>query len=229
MISGRSRSSVMPLRAVLLTAACLTGVFGCDETTTPKAAQDKNQVFISGGKIAMNGDPSSLFGEKPGPKTDAPVLLPQEGDPSMDPSDPCALNLHELAGQLLEYYAVMGKLPPTLDKLPDVGSEKAGLACPKTGKPYVYFPEGLRAPPDLMAFDRKTGNAREGNMLIVVDRDPAHPYTQRLLVNGKEREEKQTVRLGIVMEPPTLGKSVKVYVAPIQQALLDSYRRYAGI
>ncbi|HVT82567.1 MAG TPA: hypothetical protein VHM90_18140 [Phycisphaerae bacterium] len=229
MVSGHRRWSATLLKAALL-AAALFAAQACDETTTPRAQTTQpQQVFISGAKVAMNGDPSSLFGDKPGPKTDAPILLPQEGDPSLDPTDPCAANLQELTGQLLLYYATVGNLPASLDQLPDVGGEKAGLACPKTSKPYVYFAAGLRAPADLMTFDRKTGNAQEGNMLILVDRDPAHPYSQRLLVNGKERVEKQTVRLGIVMEPPMPGKSVKMYVVPVQQALLDAYRRNAGI
>jgi hypothetical protein len=205
----------------------LAGVLaGCQEA--PRTQPANNQVFVSGAKVSMNGDASGLFGDKPAAPA-APVLLPQEGDPSFDWSDPCAGNLQTLTGQLLFYYSAYGHLPPSLDQVPAMpGEDKAALVCPKTGKPYVYFPQGLRAPPELMAFDRKTGNAREGNMLILVDSVPAHAFSQRLLENGKERVEKQTVRLGIVMEPPGAGKSVKMYVVPVQQALLDAYRRNAG-
>ncbi len=210
--------------AALMLAAALAG---CQQEA-PHTQAANNQVFISGGKVAMNGDGGGFFGDKPAQPT-APILLPQEGDPSFDWSDPCATNLQELTGQLLFYYSAHGKLPPTLDELPAMpGEQKAALVCPKTGKPYVYFPEGLRSPPELMAFDRKTGTAREGNMLILVDSVPAHAFSQRLLENGKERVEKQTVRLGIVMEPTSTGKAVKMYVVPVQQALLDLYRRNAG-
>jgi hypothetical protein len=199
----------------------------CEETAPRPQPQSQNQVFITGGQIALNGDVSSLIKNQPKGTASASttVLLPQEGDPSLDPSDPCATNLQTLTGQLLFFYSVIGTLPPSLDKLPKMDGETASLVCPKSGKPYVYFPEGLRAPADLMAFDRKTGSAREGNMLILVDSEPAHPFSQRLLVDGKEKVEKQMVRLGIVMEPPAAGKSVKMYVVPVQQALLDAYRR----
>lgn len=211
------RMASLPL--VLLFAAC-------EETAPRPQPQSQNQVFITGGQIALNGDVSSLIGKQPkNASSPTTVLLPQEGDPSLDPSDPCATNLQTLTGQLLFFYSVIGTLPPSLDKLPKMDGETASLVCPKSGKPYVYFPDGLRAPADLMAFDRKTGSAREGNLLILVDSEPAHPYSQRLLVDGKEKVEKQMVRLGIVMEPPTPGKSVKMYVVPVQQALLDAYRR----
>ena len=59
-------------------------------------------------------------------------------------TDPCADRLHEISGRLLLYYSVTGKMPPTLADMRGVDSDPMPpLACPASGKPYVYNPVGL--------------------------------------------------------------------------------------
>ena len=59
-------------------------------------------------------------------------------------TDPCADRLHEISGRLLLYYSVAGKMPPVLANLKGVDSDPMPpLACPASGKPYVYNPVGL--------------------------------------------------------------------------------------
>ena len=208
-------------RGLLLVSLSLLAA--CEEQ--PRAAdKPKTEIFVSGGVLQVAGNDPILSTPA---KSTAPILLPQEGDPSLDWSDPCASNLQALTGQLLFYYSLHKELPPTLADIPAMpGETRALLACPKTGKPYSYVPEGIRSPSDLLTIDRKTGMAREGNLLILYDSVPAHELTQRLSDGKKEWTEKQTVRLGIVMEPPTpQTKAIKMYVVPIQQALLDRYLR----
>jgi hypothetical protein len=58
--------------------------------------------------------------------------------------DPCAERLHEISGRLLLYYSVSGKMPTVLPDMKGVDSEPLPpLACPVSGKPYVYNPVGL--------------------------------------------------------------------------------------
>jgi hypothetical protein len=59
-------------------------------------------------------------------------------------TDPCAERLHEISGRLLLYYSVSGKMPAVLPDMKGVDSEPLPpLACPVSGKPYVYNPVGL--------------------------------------------------------------------------------------
>jgi hypothetical protein len=55
-------------------------------------------------------------------------------------SDPCADMLHDLAGQLLMFYAQHRRLPETLAEL---DPKAPNPACPVSKKPYMYKPDGV--------------------------------------------------------------------------------------
>ena len=61
--------------------------------------------------------------------------------------DPCAERLHDLCGHLLLYYSTHKKLPPKLAELESTDRfPTPPFACPVSGKPYVYDPDGLVIP-----------------------------------------------------------------------------------
>ena len=53
--------------------------------------------------------------------------------------DACAERLHEISGQLLLHYSRNRRLPASI----------APAACPVSGRPYVYRPEGVSVPGEL--------------------------------------------------------------------------------
>ncbi len=72
-------------------------------------------------------------------------------------ADPCAERLHELCGPLLLHFALRGRLPERLEDLAVLSDGPLELACPVSGKPYVYERQGV---------------AVEGKPGLVVVRDP---------------------------------------------------------
>lgn len=78
--------------------------------------------------------------------------------------DSCAGRLHDIEGELLEYYRLHQKLPPTLQDLRPIAQalgDEGNYACPTSGLPYIYAPSGMVIQGD----DRR---------LILYDAVPAH-------------------------------------------------------
>lgn len=204
------------MAAVLL----LAGAGACQQGPQGGAGGGQ-QVIVSGGARIVDNDGGLI-------RTDAAkrVVMPREGDPTLDWSDPCAANMQSLMGELLFYYTSHNKMPETLDQLQAIPGEKvASINCPKSGKPYVYVAAGLRAPEALSPGVSADGLPLEGNRLLVYDSVPAHRYTQHLTDGNRDWDVTQTVRYGVVMEPLEPNRPVKMYMVPVEQALLDMYLR----
>jgi hypothetical protein len=63
-----------------------------------------------------------------------------------DPTNPTAMQLHDLAGQLILFQVETGKYPAKLsqlDKRQRLGSKPSAID-PLSGKPYLYYPDGPR-------------------------------------------------------------------------------------
>ena len=104
-------------------------------------------------------------------------------------SDPCADRLHDLCGRLLLYYSAHAQLPEHLADLGGVGSDAAAsLACPVSGKPYLYIPRGLPVP-------------GWPGRLILHDAEPCH--------SGR--------RWGILAEPPRSREPLVVRVVRVPE------------
>jgi hypothetical protein len=68
--------------------------------------------------------------------TEAPP--PTEPTASITSTDACATRLHDLSGDLLLHLLSTGELPASLAEI-DAGD----AACPVSGRPYVYEPDGI--------------------------------------------------------------------------------------
>ena len=83
---------------------------------------------------------------------------------AMANTDPCAMRLHDLSGDLLLYYARQGELPATLGEFAgqsaSPGAESAA-ACPVSELPYVYNPRGIFMP-------------EQGVRVVLYDSAPVH-------------------------------------------------------
>ncbi len=203
-------------QALFLTAIGL--LVGCQTQTIGPGSNHAllDSSWGTGGMEGVNGN-VSLGGP--------PAIMPAENDQALNPNDPCVNNLENLTGALLEYAGLKHRLPGSLSELPaESDGQKLSFSCPVDGKPYVYYPDGLRAPKELAPkMVDQNGAPLQGNLLILVDADAAHQVTERLTNGQKSWSEKKMVRYGIVMEPPQQGKAVKMYVIPVEQALLDMY------
>jgi hypothetical protein len=154
------------------------------------------------------------------------ILPAGENDPSLDWSDPCAVNLNAVVESLLVYYSQHNQLPASLSQLPakSIEGQTVRTTCPATNLPYTYVPAGLQAPREIIP---------SGVRLILYDAQPAHFRTLHLSDGTREAVVKQKVRLGIVMVPPAKGVGmgftsaggVQLYVVPVEQNLLDLYLR----
>lgn len=79
--------------------------------------------------------------------------------------DPCAEQLHEIAGLMLEYYVGRHELPGNLAELKALAPNRPALfKCPTSGQPYIYDPKGI-APP-----------VRAGDVgrVVLYDASPVH-------------------------------------------------------
>lgn len=134
-------------------------------------------------------------------------------DPSLD--DPCAARLHDISGQLLRYYAAYGLLPARLEDLRPFATpgQPLNLTCPVSGKPYIYSPEGLQAPPappNPPDHPNPLGDAASNRprWLIVYDAEPSH--------KGQ--------RWGILLEAPEAGQAPTPYVVSLPEAIFKTYK-----
>ncbi len=77
--------------------------------------------------------------------TGQPAPAPQEQASSTNEenTNPTAMHLHDLAGELILYQLKTGALPARLSQLP-TGSKAA--VDPATGNPYLYYAESPRQP-----------------------------------------------------------------------------------
>jgi hypothetical protein len=75
-------------------------------------------------------------------------------------TDPCATQLHDIAGLFLAYYGLHHELPPTLGALSEIETVYSSqFICPVSRKPYIYNPQGIPT---------------ENGLAIVYDATPAH-------------------------------------------------------
>ncbi len=112
---------------------------------------------------------------------------PPAGDLVMDR---CADRLHDFCGQLLLFYAVHRQLPQRLDELnKDTTAPALPPACPVSGKPYVYDPNGLQV-------------ADRPGRLILFDAEPCH--------GG--------MRWGVLVEEPPAGQLLIVRVVRLPES-----------
>lgn len=106
------------------------------------------------------------------------------GDRPNELTDPCAGRLHDLSGLLLMYYALKKEMPATLEELAPLADGEFTPACPASGRPYVYVPQGLQS-----------ASAGERS-LILYDAAPAH----------------RGLRWGIFVAPPREGQPPATWV-----------------
>ena len=110
-------------------------------------------------------------------------------------TDPCALRLHDACAPLLLYFGRYQRLPARADELAQVpGVTVPELACPASGQPYVYNPQG---PAGLDA----------GTRIILYDATPAHA--------GR--------RWGIVVREPSPGQALVVNVVAVPESVFKRH------
>ena len=110
-------------------------------------------------------------------------------------TDPCAGRLHDLSGLLLMYYALNKQLPARLEDLAPLADGEFTAACPTSGRPYVYVPQGLQS-----------GSGGERS-LILYDATPAH--------GG--------LRWGIFVAPPREGQPPATWVILMSNEVFRGY------
>ena len=149
-----------------------------------------------------------IFDEKP---TEVAVSMPKANDARLDITDPCLSNLTNIIGSLYIYYSKHNALPESLEQIPKLSPEGDAISfnCPGSGKPYIYFPQGFQAP-------------KVQDLLILFDPAPIHRGSPRQNPDGSNAPP-ESLRYGIVMEPPRPNAPVKMFVIPLQQSLLDYY------
>lgn len=165
---------------------------GC--TTTTVRPDSGRQVKTTTADTQVQPTP------RPQARPGTPAMPPPPLDPSM--TDPSAVRLDEIRGQILLYYAVHRKLPPRLEDLAsfaDLGTE-ASYVSPTTGKPYTYLPAGLVTP----------GQTRR---LIVYDAQPPAGAT----------------RWGILMGEPQGDQPAATWAVPLSDAVFKAYVPAEGV
>lgn len=109
--------------------------------------------------------------------------------------DPCAMRLHDVAGALFLYYFTYQRLPANVDEVNTFpGAEgPVPLACPVSGKPYVYTPDGILLPEQ---------NAR----VIVYDATPAHYGGYRWAIRMEDPRDDKPMVARVIAVPERFFK-----------------------
>jgi hypothetical protein len=74
--------------------------------------------------------------------------------------DTCAERMHELCQPLLLHFMTHGQLPADVEAMQALAPDTP-LACPASGRPYVYNPQGLLYP-------------RQAGAVVLYDAEPSH-------------------------------------------------------
>lgn len=164
----------------LAAGALLALSTACQTVSPPPSARHDNRAPSGSSPVAVNGS----GGE------------PLTADQAVA-DDPCAMRLHDIAGAIAEYYALYKTLPQRLADVATMADLDGPLnfTCPLSGQPYVYVPQGLRAP----------GRTK---LIIVHDAAPSH--------DGK--------RWCIVMTPLRPGAAVSLDVVPLPEPIFRAYQ-----
>jgi hypothetical protein len=121
----------------------------------------------------------------PPPAASQPAAKPRPAKPSVL-MDPCAERLHDICGQLLLYWSAKRQLPESLPALRDIGG--AGplpLACPDSGKPYVYNRDGLPMPDTsrrVLVYDAVACHSGMRWSIVADPARPGRPMVARVLL-----------------------------------------------
>ena len=119
------------------------------------------------------------------------------GERPNDPTDPCAVRMHDLSGLMLLYYAVNKHLPDRVEELEPLADADVpfNATCPVSGRPYVYAPGGLQS---------SEGGDR---YLVLYDAAPSH--------GG--------LRWGVFVAPPQAGKPPATWVILMSEQVFRGY------
>jgi len=115
--------------------------------------------------------------------------------------DPCAIQLTNIEGALLQYYMLNHEWPAKLEDIQSFGDalDPIVLTCPTSHQPYVYNPTGLVSP---------TTRKR----LLVYDPTPAHNGGRFCILLSPQESGK-----GMAMAVELLAeKEFKKFVLPLQ-------------
>ena len=205
---------VAALTLALALAGCQTEV-----STDSSSAEEELSAYFGSAASAVSADTIA----KPARPAAAAAAESDLADSSW--ADACAANLDEIAGALLDYYSLHGKLPPTLDDIPKISPSgaKISLTCPASGKRDMYHPEGLKPP----LFTDQNGETHVGGILILYDPEPSHEVVVHLTNGTEDYDVKKAVHLGIVMEPRNgnANQPLQMSVEHIEPGILEMYLR----
>lgn len=123
--------------------------------------------------------------------------------PGVSNTDPCAMQMHDLSGALLLFYATRHRVPESLEELRVIGIivPDGGHLCPTSGRPYLYDPEC-----------RIDAGAR--GRVVVCDATPAHAgYRWAVTVIGPQGPGPLVTK--VVALPESLFKAAALAAPPL--------------
>ena len=111
-------------------------------------------------------------------------------------SDPCAIQLHDISGALLMYYALHRRLPDQLDQITPLADIDTPLnfKCPVSHLEYLYSPTGLIAP----------GKSKR---IIVYDAAPAHHGNRWCIVMAMQSREGAAQSMDVISVPEAVFRT----------------------
>lgn len=125
--------------------------------------------------------------------------------------DSCAGRLHDIEGELLEYYRRHQKLPPALQDLRPIAQafgDEGNYTCPVSGQTYIYVPNGMVIQGD----DRR---------LILYDAVPAHEVAVQA---PGQMPHVEKARWGLLFGDAYGNRPPSAWVIKIPESLLQHYR-----
>ena len=144
----------------------------------------------------LAGCQQSTTRQSPGP---TPAQQPT-GSRVSSATDPCASNLQEASGLLLQYYSLNRCLPPKLEDLKPFADIDTPLSlnCPTSNRPYVYNPQGLTIPDKpgrIVMYDAEPSHSGLRLAVVVIEPGGAQLQTRVIAITESQLSSAIPARL----------------------------------
>lgn len=187
---------------------------GGADTTGMQSANYRGRIVVTAILLSLSGCHPAVAPNNTNSKFPGPVGVNQGPTGPID-TDACAARLHDIIGQLYDYYLTNHRFPDRLEELSKYVDfdQVPDYRCPVSHLPYTYAPNGLES-------------VNQSGRLIVFDSSPVHQNARWCIVVTPSPRGQQAMTMDVKRIPEGLFQTYQPVhvVAPLAPASAPAER-----